>query len=202
MKKMFASLAALMLLTGGASAQDMDSAATTATLRPAFLGISFTLTDFGTAQRIRNGSLSAVLRDDAITPRNQMNPGLAVTYNKGLLNKLSVAATLAGTYTTQGLPNRELVSDAFLLEADVSAQFSMLTDNFIVNPYLSAGLGASKFGGYFGAIAPVGVGLRFNLFDEAALNVASQYRVPITSGTANYHFMHSIGFFGRLGGGR
>jgi len=46
---------------------------------------------------------------------------------------------------------------------------------------------------------PLGLGLKINFFDEAHLFLTSQYRVPVTTETASYHFQHSIGIAGILG---
>ncbi|RYZ15405.1 MAG: OmpA family protein, partial [Sphingobacteriales bacterium] len=54
-------------------------------------------------------------------------------------------------------------------------------------------------GAYFGAFIPTGVGLRINLLDDAHLFVTSQYRIPVTKETVNYHFLNSIGIAGRIG---
>ena len=75
----------------------------------------------------------------------------------------------------------------------------MLSDRYIFTPYLIAGVGASLYDGKFGAIMPLGGGLKVNFFDEAALFITSQYRVPVTTGTNNYHFFNSIGFAGVIG---
>src|SRR5207248_1563070 len=46
---------------------------------------------------------------------------------------------------------------------------------------------------------PIGIGLRVNLFDEAGININSQYRIPVIYETSNYHFFHSVGIYGILG---
>jgi len=75
----------------------------------------------------------------------------------------------------------------------------MFSNQYWVSPYLQLGVGISKFQGYWGAFIPAGVGLQVNLFDEAFLLINSQYRVPVTENTANYHFFHSIGLAGIIG---
>jgi outer membrane protein OmpA-like peptidoglycan-associated protein len=53
-------------------------------------------------------------------------------------------------------------------------------------------------GRYFGAFLPLGIGFQINFFDDAHFFVTSTYRVPVTTETANYHFMHQIGVAGRI----
>jgi outer membrane protein OmpA-like peptidoglycan-associated protein len=74
----------------------------------------------------------------------------------------------------------------------------MLSDKYWLSPYLSAGVGATKYKSTFGAFLPAGVGLQLNFFDEAFLLINSQYRIPITENNA-YHFYHSIGIAGNIG---
>ena len=59
-------------------------------------------------------------------------------------------------------------------------------------PFATAGVGGSKYRGYFGAFIPVGVGLQLNLFDQTYILLNSQYRMPVTENVA-YHFYHSFG---------
>jgi OmpA-OmpF porin, OOP family len=74
----------------------------------------------------------------------------------------------------------------------------MLTDRYVFVPYLSAGVGASKYLGYYGAFLPVGTGIQLNVFEEAFLFIDAQYRVRITENT-NYHFYYSLGLAGNIG---
>ena len=69
----------------------------------------------------------------------------------------------------------------------------MLTEKYMLVPYLSIGAGASKYKGYFSAILPVGLGLQFRLTRETNIVLNSQYRIPVTE-NAEYHFYHSFGF--------
>jgi len=170
-------------------------------IRPAALGVSFIMNDFATAQRIREQSLSAVFRDKSWAKFNEMSPGLALTYYKGLKPHTDFAGTLAASYVTYPMRNGKPLesSDALLLEGDVSANFKMFDDSYWVTPYFSLGLGGSEYQGYWAAFIPIGLGMKLNLFDEASVFVATQYRVPVTYETGNYHFMYSFGISGVIG---
>jgi hypothetical protein len=192
MKKIFASLFIISLLSQNVTAQSNS-------IRPKALGVSFVLNDFNTAQRIRSGSLEQVLRDKQFGKFKEMSPGLALTYFKGLQKNIDFAGTLAASFVNYPIPNRELgSSDALLLEADASVNLKLFSDDYWVTPYVIAGVGASKYKDYYGAILPLGAGLKVNFFDEAAFFVTAQYRVGITQQTNN-HFMYSLGIAGLLG---
>ena len=194
MKKILAVLLALYLITPGSFAQDDE-------IRPAAIGVSFILNDFSTADRIRTGSLSKVLANKQWAKFKEMAPGIAITYFKGLRKHIDFAGTLAGSFVSYPLLNRPASSgDKFLLEADASVNLKMVSEKYWVQPYLIAGLGAQMYDGtYFGAFIPTGVGMKLNLFDDAHLFVNSQYRIPVTKETVNYHFFNQIGIAGRIG---
>jgi OOP family OmpA-OmpF porin len=193
MKNVLAALIFFCLLSNISFAQDKP-------IRPKALGVSFIMNDFTTAQRIRNGSLSQVFRDKQWSKFKEMSPGLGLTYFKGLKPYVDFAGTLAASFVNYPLRNKPAGSgDALLLEGDVSGNFKMFDESYWVTPYVSAGVGASKYRGYYAAFVPVGLGFKINLFDEAAVFIASQYRIPVSYETGNYHFVYSFGISGVIG---
>ncbi len=198
MKKLLYSFLIIILFSLGAAAQDNGSTKGMYKRQQA-LGISFVLNDYSSAQNIRSRSLASVINNKQFSKINQMSPGLAVTYFKGLQNKIDFAGTVAGSFVDSPLPNKSNDGNNFLVEADASVQLKMLSDQYMFTPYLSAGIGASKYKSYYGAILPVGAGLKLNLFDEAAVFLNAQYRIPITTETNNYHLFYNIGISGIIG---
>lgn len=168
-------------------------------VRKPALGISFAFNDYTTASRIRSGSLSSVLISKEKTRLKDMDAGIAVSYFKGLNNHLDLAATLGGSFVQYAVGSNNSSDNRFLLEGDVSLNAKLFSEKYWFTPYVSLGAGLSKYGPYYGAFIPAGVGLKLNLFDEAYIFLNSQYRIPVTTSTANYHFMHSIGIAGTLG---
>lgn len=193
MKKVIAALISFCFLT--------NIIAQTRPIRPRALGVSFIMNDFTTAERIRTESLSAVYRDKNWAKFKEMSPGLALTYFQGLKPHVDFAGTLAASYVTYPLRNGKPAetSDALLLEGDVAGNFKMFDESYWVTPYIHLGLGGSEYKGYWAAFIPVGLGFKLNLFDEASVFIASQYRVPVTYETGNYHFMYSFGISGIIG---
>ena len=169
-------------------------------IRQPAIGISFMLTDFQTANRIRTTSLAQVLRDKKWAKFKDMSPGLVVTYFKGIHKHIDFAGSLGGTFVDYPFPNKvSSSSDKLLLQADATLNFKMVSEKFWVQPYIIAGVSGHKWGGYYGATLPLGLGMKVNFFDEAHLFITSQYRVPVTSETSNYHFQHQIGIAGAIG---
>lgn len=168
-------------------------------VRPPAIGISFSLHDFATAQRIRSTSLSTVFRNDQLAKINDMSPGISVTYFQGLRSHVDFAGTIAGSFVDYPLAGKPSGGDNFLLAADASLNVKLLSEKYWVTPYLNVGVGASKYKGYWGAFVPLGGGIKVNFFDEASLFINSQYRVPVTTETSSYHFYNSIGISGVIG---
>ena len=171
----------------------------TENIRPPAIGISFILNDFVTPQRIRSTSLSKVLATNNWAKFGEIGTGLAVHYFQGLRDKIDFAGTLTGSFIKTSSPEKPEADDNFLLEGDASANFKLFSDHYWVTPYMSVGVGASLLKKGFGAFVPLGGGIKINLFDEAAIFISSQYRVPVTTQTNCYHFMHSLGIAGVIG---
>jgi outer membrane protein OmpA-like peptidoglycan-associated protein len=193
MKKLLVSLAAITFFTPYIFGQDDY-------IRPAELGVSFNLYDFTTAQRIRSTSLSSVLSNKKWAKIGEMSPGIGLTYFKGLKKHVDFAGTLSASFLNYPLPDKpNFASDRLLLAFDAAYQFKLTSDKYWVQPFASAGIGGHTYSSYWGAFIPLGVGLNIDFFNEGKFFISSQYRVPVTTGTANYNFFHAIGFSGRIG---
>jgi outer membrane protein OmpA-like peptidoglycan-associated protein len=83
------------------------------------------------------------------------------------------------------------------LEGVATVNLKLLPDKYYVSPFLTAGIGASKYKGYYGAFMPFGIGAQVKVVDEIFIMFNSQYRVPVTENTS-YHFYHSIGVVANL----
>ncbi|MEQ1678165.1 MAG: OmpA family protein [Chitinophagaceae bacterium] len=192
MKKILLVLLALYLLVPASYGQDDET-------RPQALGVSFFMNDFVSPQRIRTTSLSKVLADRNMANLRDMSPGLAITYFKGISKHVDFAASIGGSFVDYPMPNKIFDNNNFLLEGNASLNLKMTTEKYWVQPYITLGIGAHKYTAYYGAFMPLGLGMKFNIFNEAHIFVTSTYRVPLTTETANYHFQHSLGIAGRIG---
>lgn len=162
------------------------------------IGIHFLYNDFQTAQDLRTKGLADVIRNKNWKKTSRMSAGLAVSYLKGINENVDFITTASGSFLEYPVPTSTADgSSRFLLDVTAVTNIKLLSDKYTFTPYLSAGLGASKFGGYYGAFIPVGAGIQFNIFDEAFLLINSQYRVPVTENIA-YHLYHSIGIAGNV----
>lgn len=161
--------------------------------KPASLGISFFMNDFQTAAELRKTSLQSVIRNHNLLKFSRMQPGIAINYVKGVLDKMDFSATLGGSFVNYPIRDHaDFADNYFLMEATASLNIKLLSDNYWVVPFIDLGVGVSEYKDFYSAFMPFGVGLQINLGD-AYVFINSQYRVPVTE-SANYHFYHSIGF--------
>lgn len=162
------------------------------------IGIHFLYNDFETPEQLRSQGFANVIRSKTWSETSHMAAGLAISYIKGVSENVDFSTTASGSFVEYPVPTvTSEPTSKFLLDVTAIANVKLLSDKYTFTPYFSLGVGASKFGGYYGAFIPAGVGLQLNIFDEAFLLVNSQYRVPVTENVA-YHLYHSIGFAGNV----
>ena len=158
MKKVLASLVLICIISFSSSAQNQK-------VRGKALGISFIMNDFNTAQQIRSGSIEQVFRNKSWSKMKDMSPGLGVTYFHGLHPNIDFAGTLNMSFLNYPFRNKPMgQGESLLLEADASVNLKMFTDDYWFTPYLIAGIGASMYENKYGAILPLGGGMKLNLF--------------------------------------
>ena len=152
----------------------------------------FTLHDFETAADLKAGGLSQVLLDKQWSKISRMKAGFALSDTRGLASNIDLMSRIGGASMENPVPGK--VSDGknkLYLEADMNLHFKLLTDNYALVPYISAGAGGSVWGGYFGAYAPVGLGLQGH-FGKVYVFLQAQYRFSVTQNVAN-HLFYGLG---------
>ena len=163
-----------------------------------YLTLNIGMYDFATATAIRSTSLNNVLSNKKWSKLRNCDPAFGLGYMQGLTNHLDLATSLSGSFVQYPFRNRATsTSDVFLLDANAVVNLKLLTDKYVVVPYLSAGFGASLAKNYLGALVPVGAGIQINLFKETFLMTNFQYRLPITE-NASHHFYYNIGVAAKL----
>ncbi len=158
------------------------------------LSINFIFNDFITPEKIRTSSLSSVLKDDTWSKVSAMGPGLAVSYFEGITNHLDFMASLGGSISKYNMKNTVSTrSEKLLLEIDANVVAKLLSDKYRIIPYVTGGVGISKYSVYWGAYLPIGLGVQARLGESTFLFTQMQYRVGISELTNN-HINLSLGF--------
>jgi OmpA-OmpF porin, OOP family len=193
MKKLLFMLLLIAGLYKAGSAQDNDY------IKQPVLGVNFLFNDFIGGGYIKQFGLNRAIRDKKLNQFKNMSPGLSVNYMRGISPHIDLSVNLGGSFLDYPITGQPpFGNDNLLMEADVTVNAKLLTDKYWVTPYLTAGAGASKYKGYYGAIVPLGAGLQVNFLDQAYLFINGQYRFAITENTSN-HLFYSIGVAGNIG---
>ncbi len=154
------------------------------------IGFSGNLTDFQTPSTIKESSLGDVLKDGTWAKIKDIDPGLSLMYWKGLTNRLDVS----GRYNL-------LISDysksdtrtQLAHELEASLHLRALTDDHLLNPFLTAGVGAGTYGRKLAPYSPLGVGLQVNLRSLTYIFLQGNYRMSYTKSAADNSMFYSLG---------
>ncbi len=191
MKKFLLSLIAVAFVAGS------FAQTTTPYKKRPTLGLSFLLKDMYTANLIDHSSLATVLSNGQWTKIKDMAPGMSLNYYQGLTSHIDFQGSLAGSFPKYPFSFNSGITPSsdtkFLMELSAGLNFKLLTDNYIVVPYVHVGLGASMYAGtYFAAYAPTGLGLQFNLGEETFIHTLFGYNMKVSDLSIN-HLTYSIG---------
>ncbi len=149
--------------------------------------------DFSTAQLIRATSVKNVVSNNLWSRLSNMQMGLGVSYLKGVAPKIDFVAAADGSYADYLFQNNTSNgSSRFLFTAQAAVNLKLLKDKSTIEPFISGGAGVSLYNGKTGFYIPAGLGIQFNVFNEAFVFAGAQYRVALSS-AVNYHFNYSIG---------
>jgi OmpA-OmpF porin, OOP family len=192
MKKIVLLFTALITL----SALNAQSGKSKGLTRGKTIGIHFFLQDLASGRALDTATIGDVLDRGEWYKPSRLSPGFAISYAKGLTPKIDISAKLSTSFEDYLFKKRaSFGSNEYLGELDLSGNFKAVTDNHYVIPYLNAGVGFSYYRGFIGVIAPVGVGLQFNIGNQTFIDLQSQMRLGLTNNATN-HLYHSIGVIG------
>jgi len=111
------------------------------------LGVHLILNDFSTAANLRTAGIASVLKTKEWRKSDKMSAGLAISYMQGLSNHLDFAGALSGSFDDYPVPTKPLrASKSLLLEGAATVNLKLFTDRYFFNPFLTAGVGAAKYG--------------------------------------------------------
>jgi len=164
-------------------------------------GVQFTLHDYKTASDLKTLGTSSVISAQQWKKLSRMRPGIAVAYTEGLNEYFDFNGRAGFSYLEYTLPNQPFAASngaKSYFEADASINMKMTKEDNWVSPYLSLGVGAANWNGYYSSYIPAGAGLQINFFNQTYFVAQAQYRLPVTSNAVGNIF-YSIGILGNIG---
>lgn len=164
---------------------------------PSF-GIHFFLNDFETANEIRATNLSQTLKHKQYFKTERLSPGIAISYLKGITRHIDFGVNLGGSFVDYDVPGTGKSGNSkFFMEGSAATNLKLLSDRYIISPFITAGIGGYSFRNTWGAFVPLGAGFQARLAKDVFFMFNAQYRVPVTEKAA-YHLNYSAGIVAPL----
>jgi len=157
--------------------------------KPSSIGFSIAATDFIAPADIKNSSL----KDAKIGGLSKMNPSFTLSYWRWITKKIDVSVAYTGSFLERKPVTFPDPKANYFHSLEAAFNVRMLEETAVINPFVTAGLGAYNYRKTYGAQVPLGVGLQFNPFqNNAYLMLQAQYKIRLNDVQTN-HFVYSFG---------
>lgn len=84
-------------------------------------------------------------------------------------------------------------------EVEPSLNFKAFKDDALINPFLTAGLGAGLYSRKFGVYTPAGLGIQANFSNTTYIMLQAQYRFTLTKSVMKDNLFYSLGIVQNMG---
>lgn len=161
------------------------------------LSFNVNYSDYGFVKAVKDSSISYAFNRKGLFKSGNSSFGFGVSYWKGLGSHFDWSANFAGTFSN--FPALYVKKDSigkasFTPQLDLLLHAKAFRENRVINPFLTAGVGAGYFGKQLVVYAPVGVGLQFHFNSGAYLFVQAQWKMKLTDGIRDDFMFYSLGF--------
>ncbi|MBX9782243.1 MAG: OmpA family protein [Chitinophagaceae bacterium] len=165
--------------------------------KPALISFNINFSDYNLPRTIQDSGTSKAFQGKDWYSPGKKSFGVGVSWIKPLTKKIDFSANLSGTFSN--FPALFVKGDSigqagFTPQLDALLHLNMFQPAVRVNPFLTAGVGAGKFGNQFAAYAPLGAGLKFKFHEGAFLIMQTQWRKKLMDGITNDYLFYQIGF--------
>jgi OmpA-OmpF porin, OOP family len=163
------------------------------------IGFSFNGTDFQTPVEIKATSLHDVLKNKDFSSLRRLDIGFSIMYWRGLTKNLDFSARYNGLfswYSKSGINT----SSGYDNELEAALHARVFSDNHVLNPFLSAGLGGGIYDGKAAPYAPLGLGLQVNLASLTYLFLQANYRLSFDKSGLDNNLFYSFGITEAISG--
>jgi hypothetical protein len=163
------------------------------------LAIRFNALDFGTGEKVQNGSIGSVLNARQWGQYASTTKSLGINYTTQYSDQVDFFYNFDLGIVRKPLyaPNAFRRSNEDLLTSvESGVNIKMFKGDYRVNPYVTAGLGVRAFAFRdYSAYAPVGLGLQIKTCKGSNLNITSTYSTKMSkSFVPSYNYGISYSF--------
>ena len=192
MKKLLFSLIALGLIISAQAQTSMGG-------KKKSIAVRFNALDFGTGEKVQNGSIGSVLNSKQWGQYASTTKSLGVNYTSQYTDQVDIFANFDLGIVRKPLyaPNAlRRSNEDVMTSVESGVNIKMFKGDFRVNPYVTAGLGVRSFAFRdYSAYAPVGLGLQIKTCKGSNLNITSTYSIKMSKSfapTYNYGISYSF----------
>jgi hypothetical protein len=192
MKKLLFSLIALGLIISAQAQTSMGG-------KKKSIAVRFNALDFGTGEKVQNGSIGSVLNSKQWGQYASTTKSLGVNYTSQYTDQVDIFANFDLGITRKPLyaPNAlRRSNEDVMTSVESGVNIKMFKGDFRVNPYVTAGLGIRSFAFRdYSAYAPVGLGLQIKTCKGSNLNITTTYSTKMSkSFVPSYNYGVSYSF--------
>jgi OOP family OmpA-OmpF porin len=153
--------------------------------------------DYGFVKAVKDSSFSYAFNRKGIFKSGSSSFGFGVSYWKGLGSHFDFSGNFAGTFSN--FPALFVKDDSvgkasFTPQLDLLLHGKTFRENRVINPFLTAGVGAGYFGKQLVVYAPLGVGLQFHFNSGAYIFLQAQWKMALTDGVRDDFMFYSLAF--------
>ena len=192
MKKLLFSLIALGLIISAQAQTSMGG-------KKKSIAVRFNALDFGTGEKVQNGSIGSVLNSKQWGQYASTTKSLGVNYTSQYTDQVDIFANFDLGIVRKPLyaPNAlRRSNEDVMTSVESGVNIKMFKGDFRVNPYVTAGLGIRSFAFRdYSAYAPVGLGLQIKTCKGSNLNITTTYSTKMSkSFVPSYNYGISYSF--------
>ncbi len=190
MKQKLTLLFSFLVVATLASAQMMDSKYSSSK-KGSLVGIHFNALDIKTPVTLKSAAGTR-----SFSQIQDMDYGFSLSYWKGLTKTIDFstrAGLLFHDYAGDDRGELNQTDKEIGYELEPTLNFRPYGDNSLIAPFLTAGVGAGRYSGKFGAYLPAGAGVQLNLMSNSYIIVQAQYRFALSKDVIKDNLFYSLG---------
>lgn len=163
------------------------------------IALRFNALDFGTANKVQNGSIGSVLNSKKWGQYASTTKTFGINYTSQYTDQVDIYANVDLAITrspSYGVTSYNSKNENLLTSFESGFNYKMFKGDYRVNPFVTAGLGVRSFAlREYSAYAPVGLGLQIKTCKGSNLNITTSYSTKMSKSfvsSYNYGVSYSI----------
>ena len=121
----------------------------------------------------------------------ELSQGFSLMYWKGINNNVDYSVRYNGVFSKYAKTD---LSNSYINELEGSVHGRLMSDNHLIQPFATLGLGVGNYSSSFAAYIPAGLGIQINMFSEGYLFLQANKRFTTNSAKLDDNMFYSLGY--------